>query len=252
MLKELFEAIGQNAVKAAGLTHLTAASTGGKNVWWDGVSGKVVTLEKDPHPRAHTAHDLDTVVQWAKQAGEAGTSPVVWYSRQAVSLILDDATRRDFITLPLSYSQPMLKLQEMHAGIVIGQAELIWLLRTTFRHSLRLCPTLIELFRGLRWESATDSQQRGVSLGKSIEARVMGKDALPESFVLECPCFAQELAIPDVQVEVAVDIDHGTQKFRLLPIPGMVERMIQHAEQAVGDELRRSLEDAATVSFGKP
>lgn len=250
MLKELFEAVNCQAKQSAGLTHLPAASVGGKNVWWDPAKGAVVSLDKEPAPRAHVAHDLDTIVQWAKNFSENG--PVVWFSRQGVTLILNDDERRDAVTFPLAFSQPLLKLQQMDAGVLLGQSELIWLLRTTFRHSLRLCPTLIELLRALRWENATDSQQRGASLGKAIEARVSGKGDLPESFVLECPAFAQAIAIPDVQIEVAVDVDHGTQKFRLLPIPGAIERMIQNAEQAVGDELRRELGDGATVSYGKP
>lgn len=250
--KELFDAVGSQAVRANGVTHLKELSRGDHDILWDHAAGAIVERAKDPMPRAHVAADLETIVQWAQKAKNDGWEPVVWYARQAVICVLDDKSRRDTLTLPLSFSQPVLKLLEMNSGLLIGQAELIWLLRTTFRHSLRLHPTLIETFRGLRWEKATDSQQRGVSLGKNIEAKVNGVRDLPESFGLECPAFAQNLRIPDIQVEIAVDVDHGTEKFRLLPIPGMLERCLQMAEQAIGSNLRDELGDDAVVSFGKP
>jgi hypothetical protein len=65
------------------------------------------------------------------------------------------------------------------------------------------------------------------------------------------PVFDGPLGYLEQAVEVAIDVDVGTAKLVLIPLPGDVERAIVRAEQEIVKSLKAELK-TVPVYYGKP
>jgi hypothetical protein len=85
--------------------------------------------------------------------------------------------------------------------------------------------------------------QRGKSsIGKTIQQQIEGLGEIPEYVTLTVPFWANRVLVY-VDVECSLDPDEATQTFKLVPLPGKVERATEMALDA--------LHDAIVASFGK-
>lgn len=121
------------------------------------------------------------------------------------------------------------------------QAELVRKLRIDLAGTLPDGAQFLSLMRNVRFKSGADGQtnlQHGKeSMGKSIDAEVLGTDALPETVTLHVRVFD----VPDLKtvkpVVCALDIYPHECVFKLIPLP----MELANARSAVLDELATTL-----------
>lgn len=252
MLKELFDRICEKAVQAQGCTVLPTPNPPHHFALEDG-KGNITWHDAEPTPRAHIAGDLATLVAWATATE---TEPTVWYSRTAVVCILDDATRRDTVTLPLALSpqvQQLFGLERATMGVDVKA--LAKLLRVTFDACLD-GGELARSLEGLRFEAgqvveAASTRERS-SLGRQITEQVSGRHALPAQVDLTVPIFAAGFPHLRRCVRCAIETDAAKAQVQLIPLPGMIEEAIRSAEVELGQDLLAALGEEVPVYFGRP
>lgn len=243
LTKDTFEAISKQAVEAASLKPVKVDAEPA-HVYWlrNAAGGGLQHIEADPAPRAHAALSLETICAFAK----SNKNSAVWYSRTGVVCLTDDTTRRDRVSLGLSYSAPLRRLQELEAtGSVIQHKQLIFMLRTTFANCLAQAGTLLDILRSIRWKNSADGSSTiahgKASIGKQIEQSIEGLDAIPEYVTLSVPIFHSNVIARLFSVRCALEPDPATQSFQLIPLPREIELAIAGAEDAIQEELLQGL-----------
>lgn len=269
MDKALFEAIGQQAVGGQNARVIPIPGAAHRFLL-QSPSGLLSEREVTPPPREHQARSLQTVLELAKQHSlfapptvplkvDAGALPAVaiWYSRNRVVALLDDATRRDRIYLPLEASPQLKKLAELErTATLLTQREIIFLLRTLFHDCLGRCGDLLGVLRTAKIKRSEDGlatvQHGKSSVGRSMQAELTGLASIPEYLVLDVPLFASVFAYRG-QIHCALEIDVATERFQILPLPKQIELAISEAEEAIGEEIASAVrDDDIAVRHGEP
>jgi hypothetical protein len=252
MIDSALKFISDQAVKASG-PHINTVPAEPPYVYFVNGERKIA----EPAPRAHVAKDLSAIIAFAKASEEIqANTATVWYSADGVVCFIDDATRRDYIYLPLSFS-PQLKeiIKWGDRSPPIKHHAFILLLRTMFKYCLTQAPNLIANLRVVKFaSSSTTNSATGsskVSIGKSIEAEVSNADGIPEEFFFNVPIFAEPLSKMEGLIDVALQCDAGSESFTLIPTPGAVAKQIALAENAIGATLREELGEGV-VHYGSP
>lgn len=222
------------------------------------IRGEDGTLEKkeaSPFPVAHKAYSLQAIVEKAKEAKAAE----VWYSPTNVVCVFGEDVKRDRITLDITLSEPLLALIQLKkTNQALTQPEIIRLMRTTFRDSLSQAGSLVEVLRKVNFKATAESE--GVvghgksSLGKSIVNEVTGLGVIPEyvkfNFVIYAnACFRSIRGT----VECALEPDASNATFRIIPMPGEIEKATDAALADVAEMLEGLLgTDGVKILHGTP
>lgn len=219
--------------------------------------------EAAPATRKHVASSLDTLIAKAAETSE-DSGAEVWVDRTGVVLLLD-ANRRDTVSYPLGLSDQV-KALEAVATKPLSQKDIIFLLRTTFRDSLGLAGDIVPILRNVKFNAEqkgeSEVQHGRSSVGKSITAEVTGTKALPEYVTLTVPVFAQA-GTQQVREPVvcALEPDAATVTFRLIALPGEIEKAIGAGELQVKTMIEGGLSEGISeeangshvkVYLGKP
>lgn len=258
MLQELFEAISAQAVKANSVQEIHAACEPNHRYALISPSGEIHWQEAEPKPRQHYAGDLSAIALFAAKSGDKAA---VWFSRAGVVCFTDDATRRDYIQLPLDLSPQLKAVMELErTRKPWKQRDLILFLRTTLRACLAPSGNIIAILRRVKFtvnsgaQSAIEHGKK--SVGRQLDAEVTGTDVLPEYIGLDVPIFASGFPGITGRIELALEPDPETETFALIPIPGEVERLILSGEMAIGIKVAEALAEMSAedvpVYFGKP
>lgn len=89
---------------------------------------------------------------------------------------------------------------------------------------------LLPLLRDMKFASASDGEaniQHGrESMGKKINATVLGTDAIPEEITLSVQVFMTSDITLRMEVRCAVDIYVQEQMFRIVPLPMQLQRAV--------------------------
>lgn len=254
MLKEFLEALSKQAVAAAQQEVVTVPAEPRHSYYLRDKDGVLQWRSATPEPRNHHVRDLPTLVQYAKRDPDQG---VLWYSRDQVVFLANNAERRDKVTLPLVLSPQIVALQRRlvdSAGSAVSfdQRTLILMLRTTFHGCLGHCPDLIEALRRVKFEAgqtvdATVGHGKA-SLGRQARAEVTGAGYLPEYFTLDVPIFESGFQFRE-KVDLAFEPIPENGRFQLIPLPGQVEEAIIAAERAIGEQLTALLSETEVPCF---
>ena len=209
--------------------------------------GSVTRHVLDPNPRLHEFSTLGALIAFTRNAiegrhGEA--NPVVWLGEHSVSVVVNDETRRDVGILSLQVTPQFEALQTRATATWRSQTDMIRLLRLDLADTLPGDSTdLLARMRNVRFKSAADGhgnvQHGKESMGRSINAEVLGVDTLPDDVTLAVRVYA----VPDLRttqnIRCALDIAVEEQQFRLVPRP----MACADALAAVGDEIGKILAD---------
>lgn len=220
------------------------------------VNGQTQSYTTPPPRRQHSAEDLSAIVAFAMPVKESPRQASVWYNASAVTCLIDDADRRDAITLKLKLSPQFQKIREWeNQSKPMKQADAVLLLRTMFRDCMGPAGNLISLLKNLKFTNnasgeATISQGKA-SYSSRIDQELTGAGSIPEDFQMDMPVFASGF-LSIVRMDLAISIDCPTQTFTLIPLPGGCQRAINAAEMELGASLAASLGDGAKLYYGAP
>lgn len=209
----------------------------------DGSYGKAVI---SPSLARHTATDIETLCQIVCDNSDDENAPEVWYGRGGIVAILQpDAIHPERCRFDLSPSPQLAKLidWDKSGGTKPMQGEFIILLRTLFAGCAP--DSLLPAVRQVKTSKAADVnskiEQGKVSLGKSMIAEMTGINAIPEEVAFTVPVFAQAAVRMVGQVRVAIDPDPETSQFRLIVLPGDIERVFVEAESSLATRIHETL-----------
>lgn len=221
--------------------------------------GTVERIMAEASHRRHTAMDLSAVVEFFQE--NKSQAARIWYSRDRVVCVLDDDTRRESVTLNLELSPQIKRLQQLEgtSGGSMDQRAIVLMLRTTFRRCLGRTDNLLGLLRSIRFSGVSTGEgvvEHGKSsIGKTLQQELKAASELPEYVTLDVPVFTHpSLAIKFFPIECALEPDAAECKFKLLPLPGEIERAVADGETMIAQLIGIAVGDEGMerVHYGKP
>jgi hypothetical protein len=263
MLKEFIDAIAGYAVaaKAVQIISIPGEPAHVSHVLVPGHG--LERMEATPKPRRHKVGTLDEIVRAVDMWGFGADADVpdftLWYDRTGITMVIDDSTRRDTVTLPLSVTPQFAELQALDGRTVpINQTDLLWKLRSFWAQFLAgEATSTINAFRELKWTLLKESQSNQAigkaSLGTKILAEVGGAAKLPDVIAVRVPVFVQRLEQVPAYIEIVIDPDPAKEQFKLAVVAGACEQALQNAEQRIGNQLCEMLPDHVDrIFYGTP
>lgn len=205
-------------------------------------------------PRNHLASDLSAIITFATDDEHKAR---VWYDRSAVICHINDAERRDKITLWLISSPQMQTLASWESSPpVFAHRKLILELRTRFHDCLDRAPGLLDTLRSLRFKAGVDSQVQVGAGRQSMSTEQLAEVSnaqgqVPDLFYLEVPIWLGPLAHIKATIGIGLECDPATQNFTLHPLIGMIEQQVVLGEAAIGELLRNDI-DEDRLRYGRP
>ena len=217
-------------------------------------NGTLTAFVVPPDNRAHAIRSLNDLIAYANAFPRVeDPGPVVWHSRNAVVLVLDDADRRDRVRFSLTHSERFNVLLKLSCGVV-------WMRQDEFVRTLRLKlgldnTAVVAQFRKLTWQVSNEAagvvQQADVRLGKSITAKVEGVAELPEELNVPVPVYSEAGEREEYIIRCAVEIDTTNQALALVPLPDEMMRVVDLAQASIRKRLAEDLLDVP-VYYGEP
>lgn len=221
--------------------------------------GEVEIHEAERQPIRNVAYDIDTLCRavidaQGEEAGEPKEAAEIWYSRTGIIALynrLEPDSRGSRCTLTLSPSPQLALLQQWdrNGGATIKQSEFVLLLRTMFAGCG--ADALLPIIRGVKAtrgaEVSSQIQQGKVSMNKSIVAEMSGTAAIPEQAMFWVPMFAQAAAQNEQRIRIAIDPQPETEAFRLIVLPGDIEKAQADAEEALAKSIKAALGEGNTI-----
>lgn len=218
-----------------------------------------------PPVRRHYLRSLEDLIAMANWFAGTEENPdessckttydsVVWHDTNGVVIIIDDNVRRDKATFPLDYSQPFLQLQYLERDKPqMEQRQFIRCLRI----DLGMPNEVVAPFRKLNWAQSVAMKshigQAQESLGRAVDASVMGNENLPDEMVIPVPIYCAKGETRAYNVSCALEVDTTNQKLMLCPLPGELDDAIHHHQADIRRRLDEGLADAKIpIYFGSP
>lgn len=199
----------------------------------------------DPQPRKHTLSTLGSFVDFTNNIADkhGGGNPVVWVSEDSLTVVVNDGERRDQATLTLKKTPQLQLLQNNTTAQPRSQADIIKFLRIDMAGTLPDGKGLIGLLREMKFDQNTagsgNVQHGRESMGKSIEAQVLGLSAIPEELTLNVRLFD----VPDIQtvaqIQCAIDIIVMAQQFRIVPLPMQIQNALAMGMEKILETLEQ-------------
>lgn len=207
-------------------------------------------------PPAIRSHRVESVSDLVAAASRWSGDNTIWIGADAVRLVIDDADRRDVVTLPLSKSPQFKTMEQLATTPQLDQQALIRRLRIDLPGVERR-NELLGTVRKLKFRQSTsgeeDIQHGKESLGRAIEAQVTGSGDIPETIVVRGPVYCNP-GEREKSYAVGLDLEimPADQKFRLRPLPDELDRAVRDALQGIREHLNEELPDGTAIFFGTP
>lgn len=238
--KEALEFLTDLGAKAAGATEIP---TGNPTERVFLVDGQVQRFKVDPPLRNHVVDSLGSFIEACDHYNQNTGKCVVYYDETSVVLVVDDAARRDFVTMPLQYSDLFENVLKLRREEGITHKAFVRLLR----HDLAGtggADDLLPIIRRIEVKSSgnmtADRQHGRDSLGKSVDAVVQGTADIPEKVVLALPVYANDGMEFATEIPFSVDPQPDTATFRFNPLPDAVNIAKKNTMRWLGRQLEQT------------
>lgn len=215
-------------------------------------NGTILTQEVPPPLRRHTVDSVFDLIAAANNWGKKGT---IWLSRKEVQLIIDDADRRESVSLPLETTGVFDIVCKLAEQAAIPQADFIRLLRRELRNSPQ-ATTVLAAVRQIKFRSSEEGYSNinhgNESMGRSVEAEVTNAADIGDSLTLPLACYANPGEKDNVVVVAfTLDVEVQKQRFIVKPLP---DEITLAYEQSLGDIRKRIVAalPETPVLYGRP
>lgn len=221
------------------------------------IAGEIKEIALPPANRDHTVATLEALASFAVAASNSGESrAVVFHDLTGCTLLLDDADRRDKITLPLAASDQWTLLREWdEKKPMLSQREVIAALRLVFNAS----PVLVNSFRRIDLKSNQTAQnqlERGrESLGRSVESQIINAADIPETITLSVSIYRNLGENQTYDVACAVEIDAQNGRVQIVPEPLRLDEIMHRHQADIADRLEGAfaeVDGGIPVYYGRP
>jgi len=241
MLKELFQAIADQAIKASAPVKDAFDPT--KFYVYRDNEGELKTLGSAVEFRRHSVNTIDDLAQFAKDHIDEVEMSSVFYNRNSITLFINDEDRRDRVTIELALSPQFTLMKELKGSA--EQGEVIRALRSTLFGCFSPDLKLVESLRNLKWgdESTGESNlQRGkASIGSAIRRELNGLESIPEYIDFTVPVFSTKVEYK-ATIKCLLDPDEKNKRIILAPLPGQIDTALFEAEVEIGRRLALAMQ----------
>jgi len=259
--QDLFKAIGEQAVKAAGVqvsgrVHVTAIPGDNENVLVIDRNGAHEFRKKPDPVRRHALSSCGDIVQYCRFVENLEGKPVVWIDRGEI-VVTDDSQR-------LRGDRAQYSMRQTDAFKLISglgqaprvQADFLKLLRVDLARSFLHDEDRMRLISQLRTLQKRERRHIGQGSG-SHEAGLVsdGNDLIewPDSFFLKVQVFTDDDIPTTSNIEVCLDVrPEESAPFRLEPIKADLEEAIKAALEVAANSIRDGVGVETNVFRGKP
>jgi hypothetical protein len=250
MLKELFESLSNQSVKAKG-ARVVEPRIDPRKLMLD-QDGAILEFPIPPPLRCHSLHSLQSLIDAA--LSDAALKPVVYHSPERVVLIYDDADRRDTAIFTLVPSPPLKTLRDFEGREGFSARELWFLFKTTF-DGCGISPELIRNLQKLRWrtgqETRTDFSQGRESIGRDVESEIHADLDFPETIVLDLFLYENPGENHRWSVRCFLIVEAVEQRIRFGALPGELKKVEQLHQEWIANRLSEGL-GQVPIYFGAP
>jgi hypothetical protein len=198
-----------------------------------------------PPPARHaeelrTVADLMAFLRQPTQTPTVITAPTAYVSEDGVTVVYDQADRRDRCKVTLTPSPAYAWLRSIAEGRSLTQRDFIRTLRVNLEGTLAIESNLLAIVRQIKFSKTADGsaniQHGRESIGKSIIAETRGEGALPDSFTVSTAIFSEH---PVRQVvTVYVEPNAGDETFYVRPFPSSLDQAVDAALVAIREDLK--------------
>ncbi len=231
---------------------------------WLTHNGNITAHAVPVPPRNHKVESLEDLIRLATRfnpvdgVGNVGPvpSPVVWYNADRVVLVLDDAGHRlETATLELAKSDMFLAVERLKSGGWFVQKEFVRLLKVILAGALPDVD-LLTVVRRVKFENGTittgEVKKSRESMGKEITAAVSAEGEIPDFVRLTVPVYKVFDLKAQYPVNCIVEVDVQDGRFRLMPCPDEIQKVLHLAMAKIADELQVGLPDSVPCYLGAP
>lgn len=257
-LFETVQLIQQQAVTASGAKDkcvvLTVPGAPAHKQFIGKPDGTFATIDVEPQPRKHSLASLDEAIVFINKNGEEGKT-VVWFDVSGIVVVMDDSTRRDIATLPLTFTPVIDLLTRIEAdGDHYDQKDFRRLLRVDLANARR-DDKLLNWVSNAKFATATTVggvvTSSKESLGRDVnDAALSSAGDFPEEIGLDVRVFDDASLKETWGVKCAVELFLREAEFTLTPYPLEIHNAIESEVDVIGQKLRASVK--VPVFRGKP
>lgn len=253
MIEEALKYIGDQAVRANGYETLSEGRSTTTVLLPDGAT---MSFSKDNPPRQHAAGSLPDLIALANRFKDEGESPVVWYDRTGVRLVINDNSHRDDkVSLELKESDLFRAVTALDPRQWYEPKAFVRLLRVNLFGALDP-ETLLKAVKKVKFESgqatSAENARTKESLGRSITAQVTAAADLPEYVTLSTHVYTTPGVETRVGILAAVEVDPHAEKFQIVVVPDEIEKAYAAVMSSLADKLKSGLSDGIPAYQGNP
>ena len=216
------------------------------------------TLHDIPAPlRLHKINTLEDLTKEAEDAATAAVGrvgPALWYEHAAVVLTYDYDDRRDRATLTLIESEQFKTLKALQTIRALNQAAFCRLLKHDLAGAIpdTLLPTIRRLTFTKNAGGNSDLQHGRDTMGRQVEAAVVGAIDIPEYLTAAVPIYANPGLTKRHEIRLSLEISTTTEEFILRPLPDACQNAVDAAQAWIGNALRDLAPESCSVINGRP
>ncbi len=199
---ETLKEISDMARKAATPVECQVSQHEKKLFFADGREERITT---EPPYRNHYVESLDDFVDACQHFCVSDQSSSVWHDLTEVILVIDDATRRDRVTLPLRFSEPFQLLRD---GFARKQRDLLTVLKCTLTDVVH-----------------------------EAEITTLKGSKPPEFVTFRCRVYCTPGVDREVEIRTSLDIDVDTEMIRITPLDGQIDAAIERTQERIATDL---------------
>ncbi len=261
--RDLFDAIGEQAVTAAGVSvedRVAIKEISGRPeiVLIVDKNGDYKEMPKSQPARRHSLLSCHDVVSYCQFSLENNAKPIVWIGEKSI-IVTDDADRlrgdcATYATATTELFQKISGLGKGNGGDGYSQADFLSLLRVHFARAFQsdgVRTDLIRTVRKLQRQERSNVLQGSGSYEANMVSEANEAVDWPDSLQLQTTVF-EDPGLPDVwPVEVVLDVrpENKAKPFVLTAVGADLTKAVQSAMQLAADTIRNQLESLQVPIF---
>ncbi len=249
MLKEFLELLQNTAVKAHGV-NLRPVPGDNRRLFVDRPGSEAVEfVDMPPALRSHAILGIDDFIEAVKRWGQSG---VVFHSPSKIVLVVDDADRRDVVSMALVESETFQFMRTVGKA-AMSHRDMV----NVLKHNLRdhVIDSLLPSVRKLDVDSSTKQSAeiaRGRERGtREFVADLVGANNIPETVNVTTSVYSNAGLRQSCTIKCSFDVAIPGLEFTLKPLPDELNIAVENAQTEIHQILAAAL-DGIPVLFGSP
>lgn len=249
MLKELFDAIGEQASEADGVR--VSAIPGDPRQVIVSQAGKNERFLVPPPVRSHRVDMLSDFIDAANHWSAEPELLVVFHNDSELVAVVDDCDRRDRVTLHLEHTDVFTTVGTLGSK-TFDHKQFMRLLKHDLAGAVPdgLLPKIRKVEVASGGVQSADRQHGRERGTREFQAELANAAEIPEVVTVTCSVYRNPGLLRSIAIRCSLDVDVNALTFRLCPLPDEIRSAIDDAQFAIHEKLTAGIHGA--VYQGSP